>query len=381
MDEFVVLLIIAFVAIAAMMVVGGPLAQMANGNWPGSGGATGNYKAIASFDLGNVGVSQNEVTRAIKFGSFTLGQTQSETLKEMASLGVSQGYFGSDAKKFEINVDQNVLNNIKDVKISFDMGETNLYGNLIVKWNDKVVFDKMANLNRYDVYVQPGDVKDANTLEIAASPPGLYFWASTYYALQNFAVVAEYGPEKFMSFKIYPSEIESWSKGVLKFYTTSGQTGTMRVKLNGVDIYSSTNPEHVVTKEFQYSDLGNMLKIGDNVLSFKSDSVMELDDVEFDVVLSAGSTANERDITVTTDQLNLLKGNGKGVIEFNVDNTYKQGVLSIKINTNQLNVQTVRSGKNTVEFTSSDVFEGANTIAFSGTGSWDINGVKVGVAY
>jgi hypothetical protein len=239
----------------------------------------------------------------------------------------------------------------------------------------------MANLNRYDVYVQPGDVKDANTLEIAASPPGLYFWASTYYALQNFAVVAEYGPEKFMSFKIYPSEIESWSKGVLKFYTTSGQTGTMRVKLNGVDIYSSTNPEHVVTKEFQYSDLGNMLKIGDNVLSFKSDSVMELDDVEFDVVLSAGSTANERDITVTTDQLNLLKGNGKGVIEFNVDNTYKQGVLSIKINTNQLNVQTVRSGKNTVEFTSSDVFEGANTIAFSGTGSWDINGVKVGVAY
>jgi hypothetical protein len=382
MDEFIVILIIALVAIAALMVVGGPLADMAEGTWPGQGGgATGNYKSLTSFDLGNVGVSQNEVTRAIRFGSFTLGETQSDTLKSLPDLGVSQGYFGGDPKRFEINVNPSILGSVKDVKVSFGMGETNLYGNLIVKWNDKVVFDKLANLNRYDIVIDPADVKESNTLELSASTPGMYFWASTYYGLANFATVAEYGPEKFMSFKIYPNEIETWSKGVLKFYTTSGQSGLIRVKLNDADIYSSSNPEHLVSKEFQYSEIGNMLKIGDNMLSFKSDSVYEIDDAEFDVVVAAGTSVKERDFTVTSDNLNLLKGNGKGRIEFVVNSTYKQGVLNIKLNDDQLNIQTVRDGKNTIDFTSSDVIQGENTISFAGTGSWDINGVKIGIAY
>ena len=382
MDEFIVILIIALVAIAALMVVGGPLAQMAEGTWPvAGGGASGNYKSLASFDLGNVGVSQDEVTRAIRFGSFTLGETQSDTLESLPNLGVSQGYFGGDAKKSYLYVNPNVLSNIKDVKVSFDMGETNLYGNLIVKWNDKVVFDKLANLNRYDIVIDAADVKESNTLELSASTPGMYFWASTYYGLQNFAVIAEYGPEKFMSFKIYPNEVETWSKGVLKFYTTSGQSGLIRVKLNGADIYSSSNPEHLVSKEFQYSEIGNALKIGDNMLSFKSDTVYEIDDAEFDIVVAAGSSIKERDFTINAENLNLLKGNGKGRIEFVVNSTHKQGVLSIKINDNQLNIQSVRAGANTVDFTSSDVVEGANTISFAGTGSWEINSVKVGIAY
>ena len=136
MDEFIVLIIVAFVIIGAMMLIGTPLAEWAGGEWPG-GGVTGNYKSLASFDLGRVGLSETEVSRTVSFGSFTLGQTQAETLKEMSTLGISQGYFGSDSKKFDIRVDQNVLNNMKDVKISFDMGEANLYGNLVIKWNGK----------------------------------------------------------------------------------------------------------------------------------------------------------------------------------------------------------------------------------------------------
>lgn len=378
MDEFIVLLIIALVIIGAMMVIGTPLANWASGNWTGG---TGNFKVIASFDLGKVGLSGSEASRSVKFGSFTLGQMQSETLKEMASVGVSQGYFGSDPKKFEINVDQNVLNNLKDVKITFEMGETNQYGNLIFKWNDKVIFDKLANLNRYDIVIQPSDVRESNTLEISAGTPGMYFWAATYYGLQNFRVLAEYGSEKFVSFKVYPNEVEAWSKGVLKFYTTSGQQGNIRVKLNGQEIYSSSNPEHLVTKEFEFSQIGNILRVGDNVLSFKSSNVFNLDDVEFDIYLSGGSAAKERYFNITKDDMNLLRGNGKGKIEFNVDSIEKDGVLTIKVNNNQLNVQTVGSGKNTVEFASSYMVEGTNTVSFAGTGSWDISGVRVGIGY
>ena len=377
MDEFIVLLVIAVVIIGAFMVIGTPLANWTTGNWTTSGGA---YREIASFELGKVGLSESEVSRTAKFGSFTLGQTQSDTLKEMASVGVTQGYFGSDPKKFDISVDQNVLNNIKDVKISFSIGETNLYGNLIIKWNDKIVFDKLANLNRYDVVIEPGDVRESNTLEIAAANPGLYFWAATLYDLESFKVAAEYGPEKFVAFKVYPNEIEAWNKGVLRFYTTSGQAGEIRVKLNGQEIYVSSNPEHLVEEDYDYSDIGNAIKIGDNILSFKATNVYELDDVEFEIRLSSGAAVKERDFNVTSADLSALSGNDKGRIEFNVDNVYRQGVLNIKINDNQLSVQTVREGKNTINFDDSDVLQGANTISFSGTGSWDISNVKVGIA-
>jgi hypothetical protein len=380
MDEFVVLLILAVVIIGGLMVVGTPLANWAEGNWT-TGGVTGNYKSLASFDLGKVGLSDTEVSRTLKFGSFTLGQDQEQALKEMSSLAVSQGYFGSDPKKFDIAVDQNVLNNIKDVKISFGMGETNLYGNLIIKWNEKVVFDKLANLNHYDVVIPPEDVKDSNTLELTAATPGLYFWAATSYVLQDFAVAAEYGPEKFASFKIYPTEIEGWNKGVLRFYTNKAEGAQLTIKLNGQAIYSATSPDSLVTKEYQYSEIGNAIRIGDNVLSFKSTGSLELSDVEFIIRLASGSATKERDFNLTKADKNLLAGNGKGRIEFDVDSVYRQGVLNIKINSNQLSLQTVREGKNTVDFANSDVFEGANTIAFSGTGSWDISNVKVGIAY
>lgn len=379
MDEFIVLIIVAFVIIGAMMLIGTPLAEWAGGEWPG-GGVTGNYKSLASFDLGRVGLSETEVSRTVSFGSFTLGQTQAETLKEMPTLGVSQGYFGSDSKKFDIRVDQNVLNNMKDVKISFDMGEANLYGNLVIKWNGKTFFDKLANLNRYDVYIQPENVKESNTLEISAGNPGPYFWAATYYELKNFKVLGEYGPEKFLSFKVYPNEVEAWSKGVLKFYTTRGQQGEITVKLNGKEIYRALNPKHLVTEEFEYSDIGNVLKIGDNILAFKSDDVFEIDDVEFEIRLSSGSATKERDVEITAEDVNLLSS-GKGEIKFTVESIYRQGVLNIKINDNQLNVQTVRSGENTIEFDPDDVTEGTNTMTFSGTGSWEISDVDIGISY
>lgn len=376
MDEFMVLLVVAFVVIGAMLLIGTPLADFAEGTWPGGGTASGDGKAITSFDLGRVGTSDSEIARTVQFGSFTLGRTQSESLKEMSRLSVSKGYFGSDSKVFELGVNENVLSNLKDVKISFDMDETNLYGNLIIKWNGKTFFNRLANLNEYDVYVPAENVKDANTLEISAGDPGLYFWAATQYNVRNFKVEAEYGPEKIFSFKIFPSEVETWNKGKLKFYTTSGQEGDITVKLNGVEILREKDPEHLVVNEFDYSEIGNVMKIGDNILSFKSDQQFTIDDVEFEISIAGSTVTKERSVNVTESQLNSLRG-GKGTLCFDVDNIYRPGVLSIKINDNQLNVQTVRTGENTVEFRPEDLRKGSNTIRFSGSGSWDINNVQM----
>jgi len=374
MDEFVVLLIVAVVAIGGLMLIGTPLANWATGNWT----STGNFRLLSSFDLGRVGLSGNESSRTVNLGSFMLGETQTDVLKDMATLGVSQGYFGADPKKFDMPVSANILATLKDVKISFNIEESNLYGNLVFKWNDKVVFDKMANLRSYEIVIPAADVKASNTLDIVCGTPGLYFWAATSYKLIGFKAIAEYGPEKFLSFALYPQEIEAWSKGTLRF-STPGQAGEITIKLNGYEIYRSSNPERQVTKEFTYSDIGGALRVGDNVLSLKSTSAFAIDNLQFEI--GGPSGAKEREVNATKDDVALLNGAGRGEIEFNVDSILKEGALTIKINGKQINVQAVTTGKNTVQFDSGEIVEGRNTIAFAGTGSWSISGVKVRIVY
>jgi hypothetical protein len=375
MDEFIVLLVIAIIILAILVAFGTPLAEWAGTTIPG----TERTKELASFSLGRIGFTEGEVERTIKFGSFTLGQTQTESLKKMPSLGVCQGLLCSDKKAFEIRVNEEILNGLRSAKIRFDMGETNLQGNLVIKWNDKIFFDTVANLNRYEITIEPKNVKKTNVLEISARAPW-YFLGQTVYNLKDMEVIAEYGPEKFFSFEIFPNELEAWDKGVLNFYTTSGQQGELVMKLNGKEIYRKTKPKHLESIEFEYSDIANILKIGDNILSLKSDDVFLIDDLRFDIYLTISDIAKQRVFEVTSDDMNLLK-TGEGRISFYVEKEFKRGIFSIKLNDNDLNVLTIKSGRNEVTFASEDVKEGSNSLVFSGTGSWDISNVNVTIIY
>ncbi len=386
MDEsmsFAVLLVVAFVIIGLLMVFGTPLAE-----WGGETG--GNYKQIAYFpSLGSVGFSEHNVERSIKFGSFTLGRPQTENLKiggaeSLPNLKVSSGaWFGltqPDTKSFNIQVGQHILNDLRGVKISFDMGDTNLLGNLVIKWNGKVVFEKVANLNHYEIPIDKDNVKGSNILEISAASPGFQFWTSNVYNLRNFKIVAEYGDEKFFSFEIYPNEMEAWHQGTLHFYTTSGQTGEVVIKLNGHEIYREKNPSHLVSIKLNYSDIANIAKIGDNILALKANNVFYIDDLTFDILLSTTRAERSREFNLTEEDYNLL-GRGRGEISFKVEKVFREGELKVELNGNEFDVGAVEMGENRIEFTSSEAVKGTNTLRFSGTGGWEISEVKIGVRY
>ena len=386
MDEnmsFAVLLVVAFVIIAVLMAFGAPLAE-----WGGE--ANGNYKLLASFSsLGSVGFSEQNVERSIHFGSFTLGQPQTDNLKlsgaeSLPNLKVSSaawfGFTHPDMKKFNVEVEQHMLNDLRNVRISFDLGESNLLGNLVIKWNGEPVFEKVANLNHYEVSVDTGSVRSSNVLGVSAESPGFQFWVSNVYNLRNFKIIAEYGNEKFFSFEVFPKEMEAWHQGTLRFYTTSGQTGEITIKLNGHQIYREQNPSHLVSIKLNYSEIANVMKIGDNILSLKANNVFHIDDLKFDIVLSTTTAERTREFNITEEDYNLL-GRGKGEIAFTVDRVFKDGKLNIELNGKSLSIPAPQTGENKVEFTTSDLFKGKNTLKFSGTGGWDISDVKVGVVY
>jgi hypothetical protein len=366
MDEFIILLVIAFIVLGVLMIFGTPLSELA-GQTPGIGSNT-----LAEFTVGQVGFSESDVYRTVSFGSFALGQPQEEVLRSLKRVGVSKGYFGEDFKTYEILANRNVLNGLKDVSITFYIENTNLLGNLIINWNSQTVLDKVANLDRYRIKIEPQFVTTSNNLMISAGPPGIAFWDANSYVLKDLEVVAEYGPEKIFYFEIYPNELEAWNLGTLKFYTTSGNNGELSIRLNGNEIFRKVNPEHLTEVELKFSDIANKMKLGENVLSLKSDKPFEIDDLKLDISLSTSNVVRERDFTVPEQGLP-----PKGHVIFNVDSIYKPGVLRIKINNHELNVQTIRSGENTVEFDAGYLESGQNTISFSGDGSWDIGDTRI----
>ncbi len=380
MDEFLVVLIFAFAIIGLMMVFGTPLAEWA-GTAPSGGSES--YE-IANYPyLGRVGQGEGVVSRSEQFGSFSLGESNTEELNSMPSFTVQSPAFGAqDTKKFDPEMDAGILDTLKGIRIGFDVNDDpsrmSSCSNLRIRWNDRVVFDKVPRLFHYDVSIDPSYVGKTNVLEFeAVTPPPWQIWCwNSVYTLDNFVVEADYGPEKFLFIELHSSEMASWDRGVLSFYTTSGQSGELIILMNGREVFRKSDPEHLETLEFDYSDVADILKIGDNVIAFKSGDVFSIDDVRFDIYLSTDNVVQTKDFEMTESELGLLS-EGEGEIYFDIDSIYKEGVFSIKINGNSLNLQALRDGHNSVGFGEDDVSIGSNTLKFSGTGSWDVSNVTV----
>ncbi len=372
MDEFIYVLIAAGVILVLLMAFGTPLVE-----WMNQEPNATRYEVVSQFSLGEVGYSISEVARTINIGSFTLGKTQSEDLKSFPKIEVSNSLLGSHFEKFDVELGSEILNGLKNIKISFDIAETNLYGNLVVKWNGESVLDTKANLNHYNITIDPEKVKLSNNIEVSCSGPGLLFWASTVYSLREFNVKAEYGPEKIQSFDLSLNELDTWEKGVLKFYTTKGQQAELIIKINNDEIYRKQGPEHLETVNITYPEVA--LKTGKNLIVFGvKNGVLDMDDVKMEIFLLGNQISRERKFNITTAQYNLVKQKG-GQIEFNVAEVLKTGTLKIDINDHELNMDVSRTGEFSVYFDQSKISEGENTIEFSGTGGWDIQDVKIKV--
>ncbi len=375
MDEFLLVLIAGIVIVGVMLLVGIPL-----GEWTGVLQPADNQ--IAHFEsLGRVGLAEaDEVSRTITFGSFAVGETNTQTLETMPSFTVSTSLLGGeDSKKFRIDVDQGILSGLRKVNVGFnindDPGKMSECSNLIMRWNDRSFFSKVPKLYHYDVAVEPDYVKTSNTLEFLGGTPPITCWGwNTMYTLDDMEVTAEYGPEKLLAFDIYSNELESWDMGRLKFYTTTSQEGKMTILLNGREIYSETDPENLETIELEYSDISDTMKVGNNILAFKSNDVFAVDNAVLELYLSTNDVVQEKDFQVTQEDMDAFT---EGNIIFIVDEIHKDGILKIRINGNEMGVQSVREGNNTVSFEKSDLVEGGNTVSFMGSGSWDISEVNM----
>jgi len=368
-DDFIYVLVIALglIVIFSIVSVFFPYSGL-----PGGVGVGGNI-TVAEFTLGTVGFAEDE-PKSSSLGTFTVGETQTEELKRVPQLEISAGWFGSNSEEFNILVPSHFRDVLRDITITFNVRDTNEYGNLNVKWNGKSFFAEKAPRGSYEVKIEANYIEDANKLEISSDGPGLAFWAASIYTLRDFRVNLGYGPSRIIAFTLGQGDIDTFSRGEFRFIGFGDSN--MRVKVNGVKIWEGL-PDGVVHVGFNYSDAP--LKLGENIMSIDCPGgQVTLNNARLDMYVLTNRVTRTRTFDITENQFDLMdKQNKIGEIRLDVNTASMPGDLNIELNGNELAILHPKLGLNSVQFTADQAISGSNTLEFSGTGYWDIGEIKI----
>jgi hypothetical protein len=366
MEDFLYLLAIAIVILAVVGVI--------TMFFPGAPPAE--YIKISEFSGGYLGFT-NQASRSINLGSFSVGEPQAENLRTVPQMQVSSSWLGSERKSYDIGVEDWYATTQRGVRVSFDLTESNAYGNLIIKWNGKEFFSEIAEPRHYSVFINSSYVKSSNKIEILSDGPGFYFWASTVYVLKNVNINLEYGPEKIVAFELVPDEISMFDRGELDFYASG--TGDLEIKVNGVGIYEES-PRGNVKVSFDY--LRVPLRAGGNLITFiDREGVYSLNDAVFNMFLLNNQSVLMREFNLTQANFDLLdKGIMKGRIDYTVNSIARQGVIKMEINSKTIGSFTPEMGSNSAEFGPANAQLGENDIKFSSMGGYQLSDIVVGLA-
>jgi hypothetical protein len=362
-DDFAYVLVAAVIIIAVLLAIFALIPP----------GGIGIVTQVENFTLGGVGFT-GENMDSVSFGSFRVGDVNTETLKSVPQIQVSSSYLGGSSDKEEVRILNAFVPLAREATITFRVYDsTPAYGNLIIKWNGLELYKNGASKGIYTLHIDRQYIKEINSLEISADGPGAYFWASTAYVLRDFTVKLDYGTMKLLPFVLSSKDLDTFKNGALEF--SSSGAGRLTVKVNGAQVFSAV-PASSESVKFDLFNSG--INPGNNMItmSVQGDPV-SLQNVILKIFLSTDNLVKERTFSLPKDKFDLFSQGYRGKIELDVNSITKQGSMSIRLNDKELNVPTIEKGTNTVLFTADQAMEGSNTLKFSGTGGWDVGEVRI----
>ncbi|MEM5878702.1 MAG: hypothetical protein QXF12_07550 [Candidatus Aenigmatarchaeota archaeon] len=380
-DEFIWVLFAGILAIIMMVFFWG---------MPGSEKTNQTENTTSVEGSFSIGTYSEDVPRVIRIGDFTISHSAgSQTISSKKYIEVSKGIFEDNRFTFSGEVGEN-LNDVIDGWVVLDVLDT-ASGNLVVKFNNQVVYSQKTNPGRIYINVDKGLVKNFNVIEISSGMPGLQFWTTSVYRIEK----AEFGiniygnVKKIYDFELYASELKNFAKGSVKFNVEERDgSGDMIIKINGRNFFKGI-PSGSFSHDFQIFDVG--LVSGTNTIEFSTDrgTTYKLDDVEI-LISRTESFGKQRSFSFKiseNDMLKLQRGT-KGKISFLILDSDYGANLAIKITDSngvehQLDyVQSYAVGKKiTVNFGPNDVKVGTNYVTFSvsGQGKFTLSNIDISV--
>jgi hypothetical protein len=201
-------------------------------------------------------------------GDFTVTYAAgSETIKSMANLEVTK-----DKSVSTSGIIEKDMSLVTDGSIIIYVYYTNNEGNLIVKFNNKVIFNQKVMPGRLEIPVDKEYLTDYNTIEISTSVPGWKFWADSVYKIDkiDFNVNLFGSEEKKETFVVSRDEIVNFKGGNVDFHISSVEgNGFLIVKINDRKVYEGKTTGDVSFR-FEYVDVG--LVTGENTISFSTET-------------------------------------------------------------------------------------------------------------
>lgn len=205
----------------------------------GNGGTEAVSKVLLSESPGEVfQIKNSNIVHDISSLNIFI-KTEPSTKLLANAIEISKGFLSSNPKTLTFPIDD--LTNLKSVLLFFSVKEAK--GNIEIWLNNHIIVDsKLDGAQTIDLPVNY--LGKNNVLEIKASSPGILFFITNYYTLEDIGIKESYqilNPKEERSFSMPAYEKESLQKSVLDYdlYCNKLDTTTdLRIYLNDKDVLS-----------------------------------------------------------------------------------------------------------------------------------------------
>lgn len=322
----------------------------------------------------SLGVEAKQSLRHVPLDDLSIGAFGNKTITELNDVLIQKGIIRGDSQSLDFSGEE-----ITKAFVSFEVEETNNYGDLIVKLNGQKIWGERAQEGIYTVELpdfQEGD----NSVEILASSSGLRIWAPNTYSLGSLKlIVASFSSEEVKSFKAYNHEVDGWdfSRLVLPIYESNIE-GDLIIEINGKEVYRDA-PEKGLPNQIDFDRKKLQIEKGDNTIIFKAEEGGSYSIKNAELIIfyySGGLDSYVSDFYIAGKNIALLdKEKTIGVLEFNIRDDINADI-NVYINDEKLDYE-LDKGKNIINFNSSILYEDKNDIVFSTYGKYDIKSAKL----
>jgi len=199
--------------------------------------------------------------------SFAAG---SEALKTERNVLVRRSMYENKYFKMSARIRQD-LEFVTGGMITIDIFDTNREGNLIVKVNDEVFYDRSTPSGRIKIPVKKELLRSYNSIEISSGSTWK-FWTSSFYRIDkiDFSINLFGGKEHVEYFSVSDDALRNFKSAKLQFEVRdySGD-GNLIIKINDHVIFDG-QPHRIFSQNFDSFDVG--LVKDRNTLAFSTES-------------------------------------------------------------------------------------------------------------
>lgn len=371
--------------VAMMFIFGGELDETS------SVGKTDVTELLSISNVGTVGEG-NLALRHIYLGDsyVTFKPVSGAKLEEEGPWTVARGILTLQEQELHFIANEDEFDAIAGGVLSFHIVDSNKYGALLVKLNDKVIWSGMPDVNdMIQIDMEPfvsilsnGD----NKITIGAASSGWRVWAPTVYIFDNMELSEKTYEKasKTFDFELSSTEVANWEVGRVVFkIDAADNSDDLTIKINDAVVFKGRPSPKGVSYTIDFSSVIADVKSGKNTLSLEAGKSASYDVKELEVIVfTSAERRNEVfDFELSEEEIKALQNKlVTGEVSFDVTKVEEEGPLMVLYSGERETVlleRKLNKGAKQLSFTDNEATLGKNTLIFRSHGVYKLENLEV----